>query len=58
MKGLLVKDVCILKMQKNVLLIFIGDVCGVYCFFGKSDIYCESDAACTACIVVLGTLEL
>ena len=44
MKGLLVKDVCILKMQKNVLLILLAMLCGVYCFFGKSDVYCESDA--------------
>lgn len=44
MKGLLVKDVCILKMQKNVLLILLA-MCVVFTvFFGKSDVYCESDA--------------
>lgn len=34
MKGLLVKDVCILKMQKNVLLILLA-MCVVFTVFWK-----------------------
>ena len=41
MKGLLVKDVCILKMQKNVLLILLA-MCVVFTVFLESPTYIVS----------------
>ena len=58
MKGLLVKDVCILKLQKNAVLVFTGNVCGIHSFHEKSHLYCQSVSACMAFFVVLGTLDI
>ena len=41
MKGLLVKDFCILKLQKNAVLILLA-MCVVFTVFGKSHLYCQS----------------
>ena len=56
MKGLLVKDVCILKMQKNVLLILLA-MCVVFTVFFESPTYIVSLMPMYGCIVVLGTLS-
>ena len=56
MKGLLVKDVCILKMQKNVLLILLA-MCVVFTVFLESPTYIVSLMPMYGCIVVLGTLS-
>ena len=51
MKGLLVKDVCILKMQKNVLLILLA-MCVVFTVFLESPTYIVSLMPMYGCIVV------
>ena len=55
MKGLLVKDVCILKMQKNVLLILLA-MCVVFTVFLESPTYIVSLMPMYGCIV--GNIEL
>lgn len=56
MKGLLVKDFCILKLQKNVLLIMLA-MCVVFTVFMESPTYIVSLMPMYGCIVVLGTLS-
>lgn len=55
MKGLLVKDFCILKMQKNVFLIMLA-ICVVFTVFMESPTYIVSLMPMYGCIAVLGTL--
>ena len=56
MKGLLIKDFCILKLQKNVLLILLA-MCVVFTVFMESPTYIVSLMPMYGCIVVLGTLS-
>lgn len=56
MKGLLVKDFCILKMQKNVLLVLLA-MCVVFTVFLESPTYIVSLMPMYGGIVVLGTLS-
>ena len=44
MKGMLVKDFCILKLQKNAVLVLLA-MCGIHSFHEKSHLYCQSVSA-------------
>ena len=55
MKGLLVKDLCILKLQKNVVLVLLA-MCMVFMVFMKSPTYIVNLFPLYGFLVVLGTL--
>lgn len=55
MKGMLIKDFCILKLQKNSLLILLA-MCIAFTVFMKSPTYITSLFPVYGCLVVLGTL--
>ena len=52
MKGMLIKDFCILKLQKNAVLVLLAMCVGIHSFHEKSYLYCQSvsDVWLSSCI--------
>ena len=55
MKGMLVKDFCILKLQKNAVLVLLA-MCVVFTVFMKSPTYIVNLFPMYGFLLVLGTL--
>ena len=57
MKGMLIKDFCILKLQKNAVLVLLA-MCVVFTVFMKSPTYIVNLFPMYGFLLVLGTLHM